>query len=91
MPSKTDSPKIYRESLTMHYWGSHGNGIGLLATVDFYDTATYIRWLPQSREHAAVALETQTLEALCRAIDEDKLRVGQMLSPQIKDDENDEN
>lgn len=74
---------IYRECLTMHYWAGLGNGTGLIAKVDFYDSQTCIRWLPQTREQNAVAIQPATLEAVCKAIREDEKRVGLMLTPNL--------
>lgn len=82
-----DASKIYRDCVTLHYWSGLGNGVGLLAKVDFYDSQTCIRWLPQSRENAAVAITPETLERLIAAIREDQIRMGRFLSPNLSDED----
>lgn len=78
--------EIYRECVTMHYWGGVGNGVGLLAKVDFYDSQTFIRWLPQSKENNPAAVTPETLKLLTAAIDEDRRRIGFMLTPNLNDE-----
>ena len=82
-----DGSKIYRECVTLEYWSGLGNGVGLLARVDFYDSQTCIRWLPQSRENHAVAITPETLESLVAAIREDQIRMGRLLSPNLSDED----
>lgn len=85
-----DELQVYRESLELNYWGGLGNGVGLLARVEFYNTGTYVRWLPQSREHDVMAISTETLHKLCDFIDEDKRRVRLLLSPSLSDGDSNE-
>lgn len=82
-----DKSTIYRECATLHYWSGLGNGIGLLAKVDFYDSQTCIRWLPQSKENNAVAITPETLKLLTTAIDEDRRRIGSFLFPNLNDED----
>lgn len=85
-----DEQTIYRECVTLHYWGGLGNGVGLLAKVDFYDSQTCIRWLPQSKEGSAIALTSDTLKRLAAEVDKDRSRVGSLLSPNLSDESEEE-